>query len=116
MIKGINHITLAVNNIETSFEFYKDILGFNPVVKWKNGAYLTAGNTWIALNQDSSILKAGRPDYSHIALSCSVTDFPALRSKLINYGCVKWSENTSEGNSFYFLDPDGILLELAEYN
>ena len=45
MINGINHITLAVKDVEKSFEFYKDILSLKPVVKWKNGAYLTAGDT-----------------------------------------------------------------------
>jgi hypothetical protein len=51
MIKGLNHITFAVKNLEKSFEFYKDILGLTPVAKWKNGAYFTAGGTWIALNK-----------------------------------------------------------------
>ena len=50
MINGINHITLAVKDVEKSFEFYKDILSLKPVAKWENGAYLTAGDTWIALN------------------------------------------------------------------
>ena len=45
MINGINHITLAVKDVEKSFEFYKDILSLKPVVKCKNGAYLTAGDT-----------------------------------------------------------------------
>jgi len=28
MITGINHITLAVKDIEESFKFYQEILGF----------------------------------------------------------------------------------------
>ena len=68
MIKGINHITLAVKNIDKSFEYYKDILGLKPVAKWKNGAYLAAGDTWIALNQDSKVSEAKRPDYSRYVI------------------------------------------------
>lgn len=112
MIKGINHITLAVKDFETSFEFYKEILGVRPVVKWKNGAYLTVGDTWIALHQDPAVTEAERPDYSHIAFSCSSSDFKALKAKLMNYGCIQWSENVSEGDSFYFLDPDGHKFEI----
>ena len=112
MIKGINHITLAVKDFETSFSFYKDILGVRPVVKWKSGAYLTAGDTWIALHQDPTVSEAERPDYSHIAFSCSSSDFEALKAKLLKYGCVQWSENVSEGDSFYFLDPDGHKFEI----
>ena len=89
MIKGINHITLAVKDVEKSFEFYKDILGLKPVAKGKNGAYLTAGDTWIALNQDSKVLEVKRPDYSHIALNCTSSDFQALKSQLLDYGCAE---------------------------
>ena len=112
MINGINHITLAVKNVEKSFEFYMNLLGFKPVVKWKKGAYLTTGNTWIALNQDSNVTKVKRPDYSHIAFNCTSADFQALKSRLLDYGCEKWSENESEGDSFYFLDPDGHKFEI----
>lgn len=69
MIKGINHITLAVTNIVKSYKFYKDILGLKPIVKWKNGAYFTTGDTWFALNRDSKVSEAKRPDYSHIAFT-----------------------------------------------
>ena len=112
MINGINHITLAVKDVEKSFEFYKDILSLKPVAKWKNGAYLTGGDTWIALNQDSKISEAKRPDYSHIAFTCTNSNFQTLKSRLLDYGSIKWSENESEGDSFYFLDPDGHRFEI----
>jgi len=112
MIKGINHITLAVKDVEKSFEFYKNILDLKPIAKWKNGAYLTASDTWFALVQDSKVLEIKCHDYSHIAFSCTNSDFQALKYQLIDYGCVEWSENESEGDSFYFLDPDGHKFEI----
>lgn len=112
MIKSINHITLAVRNVEKSFNFYKDILGLKPIAKWENGAYLTAGDTWIALNQDSKVSESKRSDYSHIAFTCLSSDFQALKSHLLDFGSVEWSENKSEGDSFYFIDPDGHKLEI----
>ena len=36
----INHITLAVSDVERSFRFYRDLLGLTPVMKGKAGAYL----------------------------------------------------------------------------
>ena len=112
MIKGINHITIAVKEVEKSFAFYKKILGFTPVVRWNSGAYFTCAGTWLALNQDSSISKARQTDYSHIAFSCNSSDFQKLKSQLLEYDCIEWSKNESEGDSFYFLDPDGHKLEL----
>ena len=112
MITGINHITLAVLDIEKSFSFYSGILGLKPVIKGKTGAYLTAGETWVALNQDDKAAVVGKPDYSHIAFTCGSGDFLKLKARLIDYGCKEWSENRSEGDSFYFLDPDGHKLEI----
>ncbi len=52
MIQGVNHVTLAIRDVEASFAFYTQVLGFRPVAKWPKGAYLLAGDTWIALQQD----------------------------------------------------------------
>ena len=55
MITGINHITLAVRDAEVSFEFYRDVLGFRPLARWPTGAYLLAGDVWLALVQAERI-------------------------------------------------------------
>jgi len=39
MITGMNHITLAVKDIDKSFNFYSGIIGLKPLVKWDKGAY-----------------------------------------------------------------------------
>ena len=37
MISGLNHITLAVSNLETSLAFYIEVLGLQGRVKWTKG-------------------------------------------------------------------------------
>jgi catechol 2,3-dioxygenase-like lactoylglutathione lyase family enzyme len=116
-ITGLNHITFAVHDVNRSIQFYTEILGLRLIAKWSTGAYLTAGQTWIALNQDSTIKQTHRPDSSHIAFSCSQSDFEPIRLRILEYGCMEWSRNTYEenslyGSSVYFLDPDGHHLEL----
>ncbi len=39
MIAGLNHITIAVKNLEKLFQFYKEVLGFKPLMKHSKGAY-----------------------------------------------------------------------------
>jgi catechol 2,3-dioxygenase-like lactoylglutathione lyase family enzyme len=112
MVRGINHITLAVRDVELSFEFYTKVLGLKPVAKWKRGAYLAAEDTWIALNLDPNAVNAERTGYSHIAFTCGSSEFRPLKERLLEYGCREWSANRSEGDSFYFLDPDGHKLEI----
>ena len=66
-ITNINHITLAYTCIHRSFEFYKDVLGFKPLVKWGKGEYFLIGNFWFCLNIDSA--KEPQPCYTYYAFS-----------------------------------------------
>ncbi len=47
MIKGVNHVTLVASDLETSFNFYKDILGCQPLARWQRGAYFLVGDLWL---------------------------------------------------------------------
>ena len=80
MLTGLNHLTLAVTDLERSFAFYRDLLGFRPSAIWNTGAYLSLGELWLCLS-------------------------------LLEAGVTEWRQNKSEGDSFYFLDPDGHQLE-----
>ena len=112
MITGINHITLAITDVERSFTFYTSILGFRPVAKWPAGAYLLAGDTWIALVADQHTRQAALPEYTHIAFSISAQDIGPLSARIRASGATIWQENWTEGDSLYFLDPDGHKLEI----
>ena len=112
MISGINHITLSVRNLETSFDFYTRVLGLRPVARWYKGAYLEAGSHWVCLNVDLDVRSRCLPEYTHTAFTVSSDDFPLLVDRLQRIGTVCWQENRSPGDSHYFLDPDGHKLEI----
>ena len=109
-IKGINHITIAVKNIEESFAFYTELLGLKKVMQSRTSAYLEAGDHWIALVRDDEMTQT--KNYSHIAFSVAKDDYELLVQLLKNNSVLEWRENTTEGDSFYFLDPSGNKLEL----
>ena len=109
MLKGLNHITLAVSDLQVSLDFYQSLLGFTGHVKWDKGAYLTLGELWLCLalgNVDD------KSDYSHIAFSIEQESFEGLSRQLNAAGVKQWKINHSEGSSLYILDPDGHRLEL----
>ena len=110
MITGMNHITLAITDIEQSFHFYRDILGLKPLCRWDKGAYFLVGNFWFCLNVDEK--REPNPCYTHYAFSVSKTDFNAMSRRIIDSGAAIFKDNTSPGDSLYFLDPDQHKLEI----
>ncbi len=112
MITGINHITLSVSKLERSLHFYVDILKLDEVVRWDRGAYLLAGDIWVALTLDEKVREGQLPEYTHIAFTVASEDFDAMSRMITNSGATIWQENISEGPSLYFLDPDGHKLEI----
>lgn len=116
MIKELNHITLAVTNIEKSFSFYRDLLGFKPLVKWARGAYFLIGESefWFCLNVDEE--RKPQRCYTHYAFTVARKNFEAMKKRLVDAGVISFQENSSPGDSFYFLDPDGHKLEIHTGN
>ncbi len=108
MLTGLNHLTLAVSELDRSFDFYKNIIGFHPEAKWNNGAYLSLGQLWLCLSVDDVDQKK---DYTHYAFTIPENKIEAFRLKLKMNNIMECKDNHSEGLSIYFLDPDGHKLE-----
>jgi catechol 2,3-dioxygenase-like lactoylglutathione lyase family enzyme len=112
MIQSVNHITLSVRDIERSFHFYTAVLGMQPLAKWPQGAYLLAGDMWLALVVDKDVRKRPLPEYTHVAFTVSPDDFSQMCRQILQADTRLWQENKTEGDSLYFLDPDGHKLEI----
>lgn len=111
-ISGINHVTLAVRNLEESFQFYQKVLGFKPLAKWTKGAYFLVGDLWFCAIEDDRIDESFFNDYTHIAFTVSQEDFELICDRIENSGAQIWQENTGEGASLYFTDPNNHKLEI----
>ncbi|MEC9283324.1 MAG: VOC family protein, partial [Bdellovibrionota bacterium] len=51
MIRGLSHITLSVRDLEESFLFYKDTLGFKPLLRRVKSVYFLAGDLWFCIEE-----------------------------------------------------------------
>jgi catechol 2,3-dioxygenase-like lactoylglutathione lyase family enzyme len=111
-ILGPSHLTLAVRSIERSVDFYVGVLGCQPAARWPVGAYLSAGGFWLALVEDKKTRSDPLPQYTHFAFHVSAEGFAVLAERIRNSGAQIFQENETEGESLYFLDPDGHKLEI----
>lgn len=107
-VSGLNHVTLAVSDLDRSLAFYRDLLGLAVRARWPDGAYLEAGTLWLCLSVGPV---TAREDYTHVAFSAAPEDFGTLCER-VRAAAPIWRENRSEGASLYMLDPDGHRLEL----
>ena len=110
-VRGLNHLTLAVTDLNRSVAFYRDVLGCDLRAIWSEGAYLEAGSLWLCLSADPIASADVRRDYTHYAFDVAEDEFEALAERVRQRATV-WKDNRTEGASLYFLDPDGHRLEL----
>jgi catechol 2,3-dioxygenase-like lactoylglutathione lyase family enzyme len=110
VLLGLNHITFAVQDIERSLAFYRGVLGCELHARWDSGAYLTIGDCWLCLSLDPS--SSPSEGYSHVAFSIDAESFSSFQRTLTEQGVEIWKQNASEGDSAYFVDPDGHRLEV----
>lgn len=110
-VAGINHVTLATADVEAAAAFYSEVLGCRILARWPQGAYLLAGQLWLALVAGPAETRS-RDDYSHIAFDVDAHRFAAVADAVVASGADVWQDNRSEGDSLYFRDPDGHQLEI----
>lgn len=132
-ILKVDHIGIAVNNLEESLKFYKDILniqceGTEVVQEQKvKVAFLPVGDTEIELlestTEDGPVAKfieknSGRGGVQHIAVRVENIERAIEEVKLKGYKMIDEVPRYGAGNAkIAFCHPkgtDGVLLELTE--
>ena len=111
MLTSLNHLTLAVTDLNRSVAFYQQLLQLRLDATWDTGAYLSLPGLWLCLSLDPMRSPEAAVEYTHYAFSISAKDFPLFVDRLRTAEVLEWRDNRSEGASFYFLDPDGHKLE-----
>jgi len=115
-MQGINHITLSVANLERSIAFYQNALVAKLLVTGRKLAYFELCGIWLALNVQEDIPRTEiHASYTHIAFSVEAQQLPAWEKRLAEHGTTiepSRPRDPRDGESIYFRDPDGHLLEL----
>jgi len=118
----LDHLVLSVTDLETTIQFYTDVLGMELETFGNNRLALAFGTQKINLhNANEKIRPHARNPMPGSADLCLVTEIPLDQvarhldscNVPIIEGPVKRSGATGPLLSIYILDPDGNLIELA---
>jgi catechol 2,3-dioxygenase-like lactoylglutathione lyase family enzyme len=126
-LNGVLETALYVDDLERAARFYEDVLGLSSIGgDSRFRAYDVAGRNVLLLfkrgatTQTVTLPGGTIPPHDgagplHIAFSVSAEDLPVWQERLTQAqtaieGRTRWARG---GDSLYFRDPDGHLLELA---
>jgi catechol 2,3-dioxygenase-like lactoylglutathione lyase family enzyme len=132
-IEGIDHVALAVSDVNRSAQWYIDVLGFEYRYKdvWDGiPTFIGKGTTAIALFPSDSDARASsakaaaaagstssRRDLRmlHLAFRANRKNFLVAQQELKRGGIDFEFQDHEISHSIYFRDPDGHELEITTY-
>jgi len=119
----IEHINITVSDVPASAAFYCHVLGLKQ--RWegvteagRRAAHIGDDHTYLSLFE-AAVPDSAPDDYLVVGfnhLGFEVEDLERYRRVLAELGVgVTREEDYEPGKRLYFLDPDGIEIELVEY-
>ena len=119
-VQGVDHVGLAVQDVQASVEWYRELLGLERLYEdvWGNfPGVVGIGDTSVAFfpSDDPHIpLPDGLPIH-HLAFRVDRVNFDAAQDTLRQKGIEFEIQDHKIVLSIYFYDPDGHLIELTTY-
>jgi catechol 2,3-dioxygenase-like lactoylglutathione lyase family enzyme len=115
--RGLDHVAIAVSDLDRSEEFYRDVLGLERVQpQWDPPRIMASEGSGMALFPEGDDFPGETaPHILHIAFRVDWGAFEAARSELAERGIEVSFSDHGAAHSIYFEDPDGHRLELTTY-
>jgi len=121
----LEHVNMTVSDVRRSAKFYGELLGWQ--VRWEGttsqgqpAAHVGDERSYLAFFQSTGPSSAPPDDYGLVGLNhfgLVVDDLAQAKDRLAQLGITPKAEQDYEpGRRLYFLDPDGIEVELVEYD
>ena len=120
----LEHVNLTVSDLQRSIDFYCELFGFR--VRWRADAAAEKQEAHVG-NDDIylAFFQAPQPgtaevDYERVGLNhfgIVVDDLDKYRERLSRLGVKPHYEpEYAPGRRYYFYDPDGVEVELVQYD
>ena len=122
-MEGLDHVALAVRDVERSADWYVGVLGFERRYQGMWGGvpvFVARGKTAIAFFPAGNDRKNPSPPCPrdgilHLALRANRKNFIAAQRDLKKRRIAFHFQDHDISHSIYFQDPDGIELEITTY-
>ena len=122
-VQGIDHVALAVRDVERSASWYQEVLGLKRMHEdlWKSfPAVVGAGETAVALFPVQGEAPDGPPGKNvlamrHFAFRVDRPNFEAAQAELKARSIEFEFQDHEIAHSIYFHDPDGHEIEITTY-
>ncbi|XP_072980394.1 glyoxylase I 4-like [Typha angustifolia] len=125
LITSLNHVSIVCRSLNTSLDFYQNVLGFIPVRRPRSldfdGAWLFNYGIGIHLlqSEDPESMPAKKkkinPKDNHISFQCE--SMANLEKKLKEMAMPYIKQHLEEGginvDQVFFHDPDGFMIEIC---
>lgn len=119
-LKRLDHLAIYVTDVERAERFYTELLGMQRVMRLPDQTLLRVGDQNLGLMNGKDLpppdpgILANPLGKAHHAFQVEDSEFDAARETLSAAGTpvsapVDWGNH----RCFYFLDPDGNLLEIV---
>lgn len=109
-VKQLNHVTVVVQNVQRSAEFYQRLFGMPLLTRQDAGINLNAGSGFLGIYpmQDRAI------GINHVCFGLDKFDAEAVLRKLTDAGINANIRLRGDTKELYFTDPDNIRVQLQD--
>jgi catechol 2,3-dioxygenase-like lactoylglutathione lyase family enzyme len=120
-IAGILETVLYVSDIDRAERFYRDVMGLSEIGKDpERHVFFRVGSGVLLLfraeqtRQARTLPAHGADGEIHICFTTAPAEYETWKQRIREHGiAIEQETEWPRGHSFYFRDPDGNLLELA---
>jgi catechol 2,3-dioxygenase-like lactoylglutathione lyase family enzyme len=117
LVRGVNHISFAVRDLERSRGFYEGVLGLASIERPDfgiPGRWYQAGDSQVHLIQVPEGVDTGSPPPALSPLAnhqaFAIGDYAQVLAQLQSHG-LEVMETTPENGQLFVQDPDGNMIE-----